>query len=214
MENMIIKSGFKDVEGLEQRTDEWFAERLGIVTASKFDTIMANFGKAFGNPAHEHAMRLALERVTGQQMQDGITTQYMAQGIENEHIARELYCEQHNQIVKEVGFRHNGYIGGSADGLLELENGIIEIKCVKFTTHFNRMISGGYNTAYRWQIAGYMMIYDRDFCDFVQYCADFPEDKCMYVHRVHRDKEDELKLITRLEEFERLVSTYVEMLVK
>jgi hypothetical protein len=39
------------IHDIEQNTDEWFAARHGVITASNFAVIMANYGKPFGNPA-------------------------------------------------------------------------------------------------------------------------------------------------------------------
>ena len=49
---------------IEQGSDEWFQLRMGKITASHFGTIMANYGKAFGNPALQYAMRVAIESKT------------------------------------------------------------------------------------------------------------------------------------------------------
>ena len=53
---------FHDVE---QNTDEWFALRAGMLTGSGFGKIMANYGKAFGDPAKKYAANIAIEQITG-----------------------------------------------------------------------------------------------------------------------------------------------------
>ena len=45
---------------VEQNGEEWDALRLGKATASNFGLIMANDGKAFGEPAKRYALQLAL----------------------------------------------------------------------------------------------------------------------------------------------------------
>ena len=58
---------------VKQNSDEWFDLRVGKITSSNFDKIMANAVKggvynpvaAFGNPAIEYARKIAHERVTG-----------------------------------------------------------------------------------------------------------------------------------------------------
>ena len=50
---------------IEQNTDEWLQLRIGKITASNFGTVMANYGKAFGNPAKDYAMRIAIESQSG-----------------------------------------------------------------------------------------------------------------------------------------------------
>jgi hypothetical protein len=73
-------------------------------------------------------------------------------------------------------------------------------------------VKGGYDTAYQWQIRGQMWLYDRDWCDFVSYCPDFPFNKQLYVFRVDRDAEEEKKMIERLNEFEKTVQHYINLL--
>ena len=53
-----------------QNSDEWFELRKGKVTTSNLGLIMANYGKAFGEPAKKYAFRLAKEQVTGVLSQD------------------------------------------------------------------------------------------------------------------------------------------------
>ena len=43
-----------------QNTEEWFDLRAGKLTSSSFSKIMANEDKAFGNPAKDYAVRIAL----------------------------------------------------------------------------------------------------------------------------------------------------------
>ena len=40
---------------IEQNSDDWFALRAGKITASKLGVVMANQGKAFGEPAKKYA---------------------------------------------------------------------------------------------------------------------------------------------------------------
>ena len=50
---------------VEQNGEEWDALRLGKATASNFGLIMANDGKALGEPAKRYALQLALEQIKG-----------------------------------------------------------------------------------------------------------------------------------------------------
>ena len=75
----------------EQNTDEWFELRLGKVTGSSIAKIMANYGKAFGNPAKDLAVDLAVEQLTGKRKENNYSNSHMARGHEEEPIARALY---------------------------------------------------------------------------------------------------------------------------
>mgnify|MGYP002040268088 FL=1 len=79
---------FHDVQ---QNTDEWQALRLGKATASNFACIMANDGKAFGDPAKRYALQLALELATGKKAEYSFSNEHMERGHEHEPVARMLY---------------------------------------------------------------------------------------------------------------------------
>jgi len=194
------------IHEVTQNTDEWFAMRHGKITASNFGLIMANYGKAFGNPAKQYAMRVAIEGFTGRSIET-FKNEWMERGNELEQSARDLYSFQTFTDVLPGGFAESGRFGGSSDGLAG--NGLIEIKSVKYSTHMERLIKGGIDNTYQWQIRGCMWLYDREWCDFISYCPDFPESKQLYVFRVERDAEEEKRLIARLNEFVKLVDFYL-----
>ena len=197
------------IHNIDQNTEEWFEARRGVVTASNFATIMANYGKAFGNPALQYAMKVAIEGKTNRSI-DGFKNEWMERGIELEDDARQLYSDMTFTDVKPGQFWTEGRFGASPDGLAE--EGLIEIKCPKYSTHFNQIIKGGYDTAYKWQIMGQMWITDTPWCDFVSYCPDFPQNKQLYIFRVERDQAEEARMIERLNEFITVVDNYIKHL--
>jgi len=197
------------IHQIEQNTDEWFSLRHGKITASNFGLIMANYGKAFGNPAIQYAMRVAIEAKT-QRSIETFKNEWMERGIELEQDARDMYSDLTFTDVLPGGFAQIDRFGASSDGLAE--DGLIEIKSVKYSTHFDRLVRGGFDTSYQWQIRGQMWLYDRSWCDFVSYCPDFPINKQLYIFRVDRDAEQEEKLIGRLKEFEKTVQSYINIL--
>lgn len=190
-----------------QTSEEWFNIRLGKATASNFGTIMANDGKAFGEPAKKYAMRIALESITRQRLET-YTNDFMQRGIELEPEARGLYEEATFNIVTNGGFMELGNYGASSDGLTS--DGMIEIKSVIYSTHFKN-IEEGFDSSYKWQIQGQMWIYDKQWCDFVSYCPEFTEEKKLHMFHVERDEEMVSRLQARLLEFDKLVEKYKEM---
>jgi len=76
---------FHDVD---QNTDEWFAMRAGLLTSSKLGTVMANYGKAFGDPAKKYAVNIAIEQITGQPIPSTFSNDHMERGHEQEPVAR------------------------------------------------------------------------------------------------------------------------------
>ncbi len=190
---------------IEQNTEEWCALRLGRVTASNFGKIMANaynkdgvFNKnaAFGKGAKEYAIKKAAEITTGRTVQ-GFTTYWMEHGTETEPIAKERYMDETFNNVRQGGFLEADWLGASSDGLID-DKGGIEIKCVKHTTHFERMRKGGFDLTYKWQIYGNMYLYDLDWIDFVSFNQDFREHRQLYIFRVNKNKEMIKQLRERL----------------
>lgn len=193
-----------------QNTDEWFELRIGKITGSHFGTVMANYPNAFGNPAKDYAIQCALERATGKRFESDYTNQWMTRGHELEPIARDLYELDTFETVTNPGIFIDGDFATSPDGLVL--DGQIEIKCVKYNTHFDRIKNGGYDTKYRWQIQGNLMLSERDWCDFVSYCPDYPDDKQLYIFRVFRNEEEIIKLQDRLQEFNKQVQSNLKLL--
>lgn len=198
---------FHDVE---QNTDQWMELRIGKVTASQFGTIMANEGKAFGEPAKRYALQLALERINGKKAEYSFSNAHTERGHEQEPIAKMIYEEMHFVDVENGGFFDCGDYGDSPDGLV-CDDGVIEIKSVIAPAHYDTLQRGSFDPAYKWQLLGHLDCTGRNWVDFVSYCAEFPDGKQLIVHRIHKgDFSDELKkLRARRAEFISLIQATI-----
>jgi len=173
---------------IKQNTDEWLDLRTGKVTGSSCSKIMANFGKAFGEPAKKAAVQIAVEQLTGKRSNsNNYSNEHMQRGHEQEPIAKALYEDQYFVDVSNGGFFDCGNCGCSPDGLV-MDNGLIEIKSVISSVHYANIKRGGVDPAYKWQIYFNLLKTGRDWIDFVSYCSDFPIDKQLYVHRVKKSE--------------------------
>lgn len=168
---------------VEQNGEEWDALRLGKATASNFGLIMANDGKAFGEPAKRYALQLALEQIKGCKSEFGFSNDHMERGHEQEPIARMLYEEMNFVDVDNGGFFDHETYGDSPDGLVG-QNGLVEIKSVIAATHYSTLTRGSFDPAYRWQLVGHLDCSGRDWVDFISYCSDFPDGKQLIVYRL------------------------------
>ncbi|MEG6171006.1 YqaJ viral recombinase family protein [Enterobacter hormaechei] len=168
---------------VEQNGEEWDALRLGKATASNFGMIMANDGKAFGEPARRYALQLALEQIKGCKSEFGFSNEHMERGHEQEPIARMLYEEMNFVDVDNGGFFDHETYGDSPDGLVG-QNGLVEIKSVIAATHYSTLTRGSFDPAYRWQLVGHLDCSGRDWVDFISYCSDFPDGKQLIVYRL------------------------------
>lgn len=192
-----------------QGTPEWFAARLGLATGSKFSDVLAG-GKGLTRKAY--AVQLALEIVTGKQAET-FTNQAMLDGTEREPIARALYEAHTGNFVDEVGFcRHDSIeCGVSPDGLID-EDGGIEIKCPKASTHAGYLAIPAEPSTYTAQIQGCMWVTGRSWWDFVSYHPDFPENAQLIVRRVKRDSDYIVKLEQAVKAFRNEVMEEVSII--
>lgn len=177
---------------VEQNTDAWNALRCGKPTASSFGLFMANDGKGFGDPAKRYALQIALEIVNGKKAEFSFSNDHMERGHEQEPIARMLYENEYFVDVLNGGFFDWGEYGDSPDGRVG-KKGAVEIKSVTAPIHYATLRRGRFDPSYRWQLVGHLDCAELDWVDFVSYCSDFPEDKQLIVHRLHRpDHENDI----------------------
>lgn len=192
---------------IQQNSDEWYELRAGKVTSSALSSVMANYGKAFGDPAKKYAYNIAVEQLTGKKIQsESYTNEHMQRGHEQEPLARMKYESEMFCDVANGGFFADGWVGASPDGLVD-DEGIIEIKSAIPSVHVKRIKSDNFDSSYKWQLIGNLKITGREWIDFISYCQDFPEDRQLFVRRIYaKDVLSEFEMIeTRLAEFDELI---------
>lgn len=191
---------------IQQNTDEWFNLRAKKITGSKFNIVMANLGKVFGEPAKKYAVNIAIEQITGIPLSSDFTNSHMERGHEQEPIARELYEQETFCEVTNGGFFEMGSVGVSPDGLVD-NNGLIEIKSVIPSVHYASIRKQGIPSAYKWQCIGNLKYTGRAWLDFVSFCADFPIGRQLFIHRIYKKHlESEFDtMYERFKEFEALI---------
>lgn len=198
---------------IEQNTDLWLDKRMGRVGGSSGGKVMANFGKAFGKPAHDAALKIALERITGVRIDQSYSNEHMERGHEQEPIARQLYEETTFSEVGNGGFYECGdLIGVSPDG--RVPGGLIEIKSVIGSVHFDTIKRGAFDPKYKWQLLINMGCSGLPWIDYVEYCAEFPVGKKLFIQRVNAEDhaEDMEKIIIRLNEFNGLINDKINLI--
>lgn len=127
-------------DGYEQRTDEWFAIRCGIPTASCANKILSPTGK-LSTQSEAYLNQLLADRA-GYGDAPIEPTEWMLRGIELEPEARALFELEKGLDVEQVGFITNEdkTAGCSPDGLMPLCG--FEVKCPKASTHFGYLRAG------------------------------------------------------------------------
>jgi putative phage-type endonuclease len=155
-----------------QRTPEWFAARLGKVTASRIADVMAelkNQGEAVTRCNYRREK--VLELYSGVPQESGYSNYAMQAGIEKEAAARNAYSFARGVDVTEVGFIDHPKIaacGASPDGLVG-EDGLIEIKCPEASGMFEALIGSPVFDKYLKQVQFQLACTGRKWCDLVTY---------------------------------------------
>lgn len=170
------------VHECEQGSEEWFARRMGIPTASEFSTILAS-GKGGGESKTRAAYlrKLAGEILTGDPMET-YTNVHMERGKIMEDEARGFYCFEQNCEVDRVGFVTNGNKGCSPDSLIG-KNGGLEIKTALPHIQIERLEKNELPPEHKAQVQGSLWVCEREWWDFVSYCPKLP----LLTVRVTRD---------------------------
>jgi len=151
-----------------QRSDDWYAERCGKVTASRVKDLNAKPSK--GKALNALGLTILAERLTGVQKETP-TNFYMQWGIDNEPHAIAAYENETGYFVNGTGLIDHPFIemfGASPDGLVG-ENGQIEVKCPDTTTHLNTLLTKEVPDEYIPQITSQLACTRREWCDFMSY---------------------------------------------
>lgn len=197
---------------LEQRSPEWFAARLGIPTASRFDSIITPVNGDLSKQSDGYLRELLAEWLSGQSA-ESYSSGWMARGQEVEQEARDFYAFERGLAVAQVGFVYadgSRSLGCSPDGLID-GDGMIEIKCPKPSTQIGYLLAGGLPPDYRPQVFGSLLITGRRWCDFLAYCPGLPP----ILVRVERDEIYIAKMRSALDQFiARLVAGKQELINK
>jgi hypothetical protein len=197
---------------MEQRTPEWFAARLGKVTGSRFkDAIDVTSKGAPSSKRKDYLIQIATERLTGMQVPMFVTGD-MQWGTDHEDEARDAYCFLHDQEVMQAGFIPHPelMVGVSPDGLIG-DDGAIEIKAPKSTTHIETWLNG-MSPDHLPQVQGLMWVTGRKFVDFISYDPRMPEHLRLYVQRIERDEAYIAKLEAGIRQFLDEVDAFINKL--
>ena len=204
---------------VEQRSPEWFASRLGKVTASRVADVIAKTKSGYSASRDNYMAQLICERLTGQQG-ESFTNAAMTWGTETEPLARSAFEAYADVMVEEVGFVPHPTIemsGASPDGLVGAE-GMLEIKCPNTATHIDTLLTQTVPSKYITQMQWQMACCERQWCEFVSFDPRLPQDLQLFVKRVEFNQTYvamlEEEVINFLEELEIKVAKLTNLKVK
>jgi putative phage-type endonuclease len=195
------------IEMIEQRSDEWFAARIGKVTASRVADVIAKTKTGYSATRDNYMAQLVCERLTGEKG-ESFTNAAMQHGTDTEPLARAAYEAHADVLVDEVGFvPHPSIImaGASPDGLVG-DDGLLEIKCPNTATHIETLLFQNVPSKYNTQMQFQLACTGRSWCDFVSFDNRLPQELQLFVKRVPRDdlfiKQAEAEIVRFLNELD------------
>lgn len=185
---------------LIQGSEEWLAQRCGLLTASEMKLIITPTLKTAANDkSRAHEWELLFQRLTGF-VEPQYVSDAMLRGQGDEIYARAAYSE-HYEPVSEVGFITNnrwGFtIGYSPDGLVGAD-GLIECKSRAGKYQIQTIAEGEVPDDYVIQLQTGLLVTERKWIDFISYSGGLP----VFVKRVEPDPLIQGAIIAAAQAFE------------
>lgn len=201
---------------MEQRSPEWFAARLGKVTASRMADVCAKTRSGYAASRGNYMAELVVERLTGKAT-DSFANAAMQWGTDQEPFARDAYSAKTGELVTETGFVPHPRIamaGASPDGIVP-PSGIVEIKCPNTASHIEYLLNPEPPQKYYYQMQWQMACCMADFCDWVSYDPRMPAHLQLLIVRIPRDDDTvrmlEYEVVTFLGELDEKVKSLQEL---
>lgn len=224
---------------IEQRTLDWYRDRLGKITGSQVGTIFCK-GRSKNDVFSKSALSYLTSVAAEQLLPDYIvndddsfsiyldevssTSKSMRIGTEREPEARQLYAEITGNNVIECGCISHSSISdfaSSPDGIVCSEEfqkieGVIEIKCPQPSTYMDYLCNvnssddlKAINSDYYWQCMSHIAVTNTSWCDFIVYCP-YNMANPIHIVRIYRDEEVLAQLYERLA----LAINHIRFLIK
>jgi hypothetical protein len=169
---------------------DWLAARLGRVTGSTADAMLAKGRSKDAESVQRRDLRLklALERLTGKTLEKKRQTDAMFRGLQLEPEARAVYESVKGVLLDQCGFiAHNDLMAGcSVDGYYGDFEGLVSIKCPEWAAHLGTLRRGEIELGYMRQIVHEQFVTGALWTDFVSYNPDFDGKLQMAIIRVKR----------------------------
>lgn len=178
-----------------QGSPEWFEKRGGMISASRMCQMMA---EGNGITREKYKYKLAVERLIGKPILDGFKTEDTERGVELEPQARNYYEFYSGSTITQVPFIYHAEtkIGLASPDALVDDDGLLEIKCPKYSTHIGYLINKRIPRAYMLQMYWQMACTGRKYCDWLSFYPDLPANTRALLIRVTRN-EDEIQTLER-----------------
>ena len=133
----------------EQRSDDWFAQRVGKFTSSRISELMGI--KGLNDLGRSYAFDMAVELFEGRNLDEDFVSFDMQRGIDLEPLAFECFKELKKldflKVTESDFIKLDENTGGSPDGHVPNNSGL-EIKCPKPNKFFKLVLDNQIDTKY------------------------------------------------------------------
>ena len=173
---------------VEQRSSEWFALRLGKVTASRLGDVLARTKTGYSASRENYMAELVIERLTGSSV-ERFQSLAMRRGTELEPQARAAYAFMTGATVAEVGFIPHPQIansGASPDAAVG-GDGLLEIKCCEAAAHLEILLGAATPAKYYAQCQWQLACCQSAWCDLTFFSPVYPPGMDLHIRRIERD---------------------------
>lgn len=186
----------------EQGSEDWFAARCGLLTASEMKLIITPKTLAYAQNDKErcHLYELLAQRIN-KYVEPHYIGDEMLRGHADEVRAKIAYNEKY-EAVTECGFITNDFYGftlGYSPDALVGEYGLIECKSRRQKYQVETIISNSVPTEHLIQTQTGLLVSERRWCDYISYCGGMP----MFVLRVYPDEKIGEAILNCAGEFEK-----------
>ena len=214
-----------------QHSLDWYRARLGKFTGSQVGRLMkSGRGKDeyFSKDALAYINEVVAERLLNPSvvqidelfeeylLQVTPTSKAMAWGTDQELNAKGLYSSIYKRKITNCGaFALSSYFASSPDGVVESENGCIEVKSPMPKTHTEYLVNihnaedlKAVKPEYYWQCLSHMAVTGAKFCDWVSYCPFLKPS--IHIVRIERDSDAIAQLLERIDQAEQMAQELIK----
>jgi putative phage-type endonuclease len=163
------------IDHCEQLSEEWYAKRCGVPSASNFNKIVTTKGE-ISKQSDNYIFQLAGERILGFK-EEGYTNANMQRGIDLEGEAIQYYELYSDDKVEKVGIVYQDerkLFSCSPDGLVQSKKRGLEIKCPLLHTHVGYLYKNELPKDYYQQVQGCLFVTGYESWDFMSYYPGLP----------------------------------------
>jgi putative phage-type endonuclease len=198
---------------IEQRSSDWFADRVGFITGSRLNDVLA---KKDSVTRKNYMLQLAIERISKKPAEPIFVNEAMQRGIDREDDA--VLCFEANTgiFTEKCGFiksKNIEWFGASPDRLIG-SDAILECKVPNTLTHTDYIISGKLPAKYKAQVYGQMLVTERPRGYFMSWDDRLIDGMELFVVEVQQDNEYMDALVSEITLFNQGVSELVEKLLE